>query len=365
MDDPFSILIAWCRPIPKKAGHYGLYWKTLNESHAERWLRDIYNQEANRLESSMRDHAHYLFMAAVRWLSVHESDDVQRMNPHPVQLAKCALRKWSPTWFHGFCLSRWTEIWHMVRNRSVQISKLGRNALIAPLLGHVATITNSKIVFIDVGTSIGFGMLWPYLKFDYGSGQHLIGPFTSNHGSVLKCECNHSMLLRMGRILPEPTVTVGIEIEPISYSNYDDVLWCVSMIGPDDTEGFDNFESGLSLLADVRPEIVTGCVLNHLSAAIQRQSEDQVLVVNHAMLEHHLTLNGKLGEWRDLLTEISHSRPFFETGIEWISGESAERPKPVKVFLNHWKQGQNTTLIHGYADATAAGTQLKIVEIFT
>ena len=119
-------------------------------------------------------------------------------------------------------------------------------------------------------------------------------------------------------VLPEPTVTIGIEIEPISHNNYDDVLWGVSLIGPDDAEGFDNFEIGLSLLTDARPEIVTGCVLKQLPAIIRRQSENQVLVVNHAMLEHHLKLNDKLDEWLLLLTEVSHSRSFFETGVEWV-----------------------------------------------
>jgi hypothetical protein len=240
---------------------------------------------------------------------------------------------------------------------------LGRNALIAPLLAHIATITNSRIGFIDVGTSIGFGMLWPYLKFDYGGNQRLIGPWSSDHISVLKCECNDLMLPRMNRILPEPTVTIGIEIEPISHNNYDDVLWVSSLIGPDDAEGFVNLETGLSLLAEARPEIVKGCVLKHLPAIIRGHSENEVLVVNHAMLAHHLKLNGKLDEWRLLLTKISHSHEFFETGIEWESDESAKRPKPVEVFLKHWAKGKNTTLSHGYADASASGTQLNFVKI--
>jgi len=363
MDDPFSVLIAWCRPMSEKASHYELYGKILAESHAEQWLRDLYNTETNSLEPSRRDHAHYLFMAAVRWLCAHEDWEEQRIYMSPTQQARCALQTWSPLWFHNFCLSRWKDIWEIVRKRTVQISKLGRNALLAPLLAHIATIDDSEMAFIDIGASFGFGLLWPYLEFDYGGGNRLIGPLVSNRPPVLKCECNDFTFAGLGRALPNPAKTLGIEIDPISYSCRDDVLWGASLVGPDDADGFDNFERGLSLLSHAQPEIVRGCALKHLPAVIRRQSETQVLVVNHAMFEHHLKLNDKLDEWLLLLTGVSHSRPFFETGIEWVNEESARRPKPVEVFLKHWDKGKNTTLSHGHADASASGTQLKFDKI--
>jgi len=260
-----------------------------------------------------------------------------------------------------FCARRWQSIENIVHTREVQINKLGRNAVMLPLLCEAQSRAGDSALFVEVGSSVGLSLLWPWLTARYSTGSRIDGCFSEGR-VVCDCRIAGNPTLPLSGIGPKPVRLVGIEIDSLSADNEDDVAWLLALVAPNDDFGRSELERGLELLSRHRPEILAGCVLDRIGDVIAAMPANQPLIVYHCMTLHHLIEAGKLAAWRRLLRHVAHSRPVIEAYVAWEEGSPSATLWPVEVRIREWhRSGQDSELV-GWTDPSADGTLLRFRE---
>lgn len=296
---------------------------------------------------------HYIYMAAVQYLAMQEADNSLRKffpwaSESPAYAeADCGAE------FARFARHRHTDLCAIVEQREVQINKLGRNALIAPLFLGICNTTPGPKAFVEIGSSIGVGLLWPRLNFEYGVGSiRSMRPL-----ATLNCEVRgDSTSFAFDGTLPIPHLLCGIEPYRLSTGLESDVAWLMALTAPDDSAGRSSIAKGIALVRSVHPDIRTGCVLEQLPKIASTLDREVPLVVYHAMTMHHLREEDKESAFVELLLELSSKRTVWEVSVEWTTGcRALEIPRPVEISMTAWIDGAARVEVCGETDASADG----------
>jgi len=246
-----------------------------------------------------------------------------------------------------FCLSRWDALWQTVQIREVQINKFGRNAFYAPMFLEAMRRLRTPAAFVEVGASAGLGMLWPQLICDYGQGRRIRG-HRSEGRFELNCEVKGEPRFPLSGNAPNPALLLGIDPHPLSSKLDSDARWLHALTAPGDAVGRKLLEDGLRLAREVRPEVIKGCALKRLPEVVASLSEQQPIVVYHAMTLHHFTEARKLTAWQRLLYSLGAKRPLIEIGIEWKHGKRVISPWPVELTITEWHKRRPSMEILGW-----------------
>jgi hypothetical protein len=240
----------------------------------------------------------------------------------------------------------------------VQINKLGRLSLFAPLFLEVVRRTSAPLIFVDVGCSVGFGLLWPYFSYLFPGHGKIIAP---QEFGLLRCEIKGGTSpFPLAGALPAPAFLCGIEISPLSDSSESDVRWLRALTAPNDLQGHQSLELGLQSLARVKPDILLGNVLDVLPDLESAWPKDAHLVVYHAMTMHHLRESNPSASENDesrfhrLLAWLSQRHRIYDISVEW-----AIQHEPIPITLDEWSGGTYRRWRIGETDPSADGRYIS------
>jgi len=340
-------------------GRYEFWSGLLRSIDEASWFWPRYEELYLNVATHKQALTNYLFTAAVQFLLVRESETTLARH-FPVYLPLNAGVAAAPpvSDFLDFCARHWQSIEKLVQTREVQINKLGRNAVMLPLICEAQNRAVYPATYVEVGSSVGLGLLWPWLSARYSTGSRIDGCFSEGE---LGCDCrligNPSLPL-FGRS-PRPARLVGIEIDPLSADRPDDVAWLRALVASNDDFGRRELERGLALLRRHRPEILNGCVLDRLGDVAVDMPDAQPLIVYHCMTLHHLIEGGKLDAWRSMLQTFAQSRPVIEAYVAWEEGEPTATLWPVEVRIREWHKKKESSELIGWTDPSADGILLR------
>jgi len=340
-------------------GRYEFWFDLLQRIDRNSWFWGRYEDLYWEVAVHKRAQTHYLFTAAIQFqLSREPSAPLTRYFPDFQPGSERAVGMPLVSAFLDFCAHHWQSIENVVRRHEVQINKLGRNAVMLPLLCEAQARAGDEAIYVEAGSSIGLGLLWPWLTAGFSTGSRIDGCFSKGE-AVCHCRTAGNPTLPLSGISPKPARLVGIEIDPLSADNEDDVAWLRALVASNDDFGRRELDRGIELLRQHRPEILAGCVLDRLRDVIASMSDKQPLIVYHCMTLHHLIQGGKLEAWRRLLYQVAQSRPVVEAYVAWEEGEPSSALWPVEVRIREWhREGLDSELI-GWTDPSADGTLLR------
>lgn len=350
-----SAMLDWLRPCAD-GGRYQLYWDMLDRltEPAKFWPR--YEEESIQLPAQKRCVAYYLFMAAVQMEVLNEPlEALARYFPASPSYNEHMPVEGLGACFWEFCERRWDVLWNTARCREVQINKLGRNSILAPMLMEAAKRLEGPIAFVEAGASVGMGMLWPHLDVDFGDGRRIEGARSSGE-MVLKCKIGGKPSVEVSGQTPDPTSLTGIDTHPLDAEAQDDVRWLYALTAPGDDAGREALQVGLKLVRAIHPTILKGCVLERLPEIEADLPSGQPLVVYHSMTLHHLDAE-KLSAWWNLLESLALRRPLIEVAVEW----KEPLRTIVEVSMIEWHLAPHSPQLIATTDKSADGTIMEFV----
>jgi hypothetical protein len=340
-------------------GRYAFWLGLLRSIDNGSWFWPRYEELYSKVAVHKQVLTHYLFTAAVQFLLAREQEaPMARHFPAYPPTDKGVTGTPPVSTFLDFCVQNWQSIEDIVQTREVQINKLGRNALILPLLSEAHKRAGGAATYVEVGSSVGLGLLWPWLAARYSTGS-LIDGCLSEGEAVCNCRVIGEPTLPLSGSSPRPARLVGIEVDPLSVDNRDDLAWLRALVASNDDFGRRELERGLALLRRHRPEILAGCVLDRLGDVVADMPEDQPLVVYHCMTLHHLVEAGKLEAWRTMLRAVAEARPVIEAYVAWEECEPTASPWPVEVRIREWHRDEDASEFIGWTDPSADGILLQ------
>lgn len=341
-------------------GRYSFFADIFRSIDETSWFWPRYEDLFAAMPTRKRALTHYLFTAAFQYvLGRHPYGELERHDLASPSYDNGPAGSPPTKAFLDFCKVHWDHIERTAHSHEVQINKLGRNALMLPLLLEAENrLGGPEAVFVEVGSSVGLGLLWPWLAGRYSTDSWIEGCFYEDDPAC-NCRIVGEPTLPLSGTGPRPARLVGIEIDTLNADSEDDVAWLRALVAPNDAFGRRELERGLSLLRLRRPEILAGCVLDRLYEIVADMSAGQPLVVYHCMTLHHLIEAGKLDSWRRLLRQFAQTRPVIEAYVAWEEEEPSATLWPVEIRIQEWhREGQGSELI-GWTDPSADGTLLR------
>jgi hypothetical protein len=156
----------------------------------------------------------------------------------------------------SFCLTHRDEILELTASRSVTTNEVGRCAVFLPALYTIASsLEDSPIHFVDIGASLGLGLLWDRLQVQY-TGARTLGP--ADAAMVLQADARGvDSLLTVGEP-PRGGSAVGIELADMDVACDDDVDWVDALIWPEAHERRARFQRAVSIARRSPPRILRG-----------------------------------------------------------------------------------------------------------
>jgi hypothetical protein len=352
--------LKWCcRVQDGKPSRYDLYCQMLkNLPDSDAFWSEV-NRMADRLEIQRRKMLHYLLMDAVHYLALGDSHEpVAAFFPSSSAYNPNLDRAEAGASFWEFFQRQRQEIWSLVQTRDVQINKLGRLALFAPLFLEIARRSSPPLAFVDVGCSVGLGLLWPYYDHNYpGHGTITCG--RTGFGE-LDCAIEGTPSIPLTGSLPTTNFLCGIELSPLSTTCENDVRWLLALTAPDDKTGRERLQQGLAAVAKVKPRIEQGDMLKVLPQLEREWKDNATLVVYHSMTMHHLQ-DSEREIFQKILMQLANRRRVFEIGVEWTKRvpPDHEGPLPVEIIFCEWRANDFLLETIGETDPSADGRWIK------
>lgn len=340
-------------------GRYAVFSEILCSIDEESWFWSRYEHLFSTMAVHKRALTHYLFTASVQYTVARTRDSELAIYfpASPTYDASLSGRS-AVNSFIEFCQLHWNSIESVASSRTVQINKLGRNALMAMLLLEAQRRVGEPAVFVEAGSSVGLGLLWPWMAARYSTGSVIEGCFFEGD-QICDCRIAGVPALLLHGTGPNPVRVIGIEIDSLDSNSQDDVDWLRALVAPNDAFGRIELNKGLALLRSHRPEILQGCVLDRLGDVVAEMPGGQPLVVYHCMTLHHLIEAGKLDAWHRLLRFVARSRPVIEAYVAWEEGEPSATPWPVEIRIREWHRERPRSELIGWSDPSADGTSIS------
>jgi hypothetical protein len=355
-----STLLDWIKR--DNDGRYALYFEFFEHLPVTSKFWEIYELEYQRIEPRKRSLFHYLLMAAVQLRALNEPEsDLAKYFPASPSFDPHISKRAIGVCFDNFCQVRWSVLANIAHSHEVQINKLGRNSLLAPLFVEAASRLPPSAAYVEVGASVGLSMLWPHLSFNYNNGKILRGPLSRDE-TILSCGIQGIQKIRLAGSAPVPASLVGIDTHPLDARNHNHTDWLKALVAPNDASGRKSLHLGLSLTKKHTPNIIKGCVLERLPDIEANLSLQQPLIVYHSMTLHQLVEAGKLPAWRTLLRQIAARRPVIEISVSWEEGDPTSMPWPVEMTITEWSHPQPLRHLIGWTDQSADGTYIKFAK---
>lgn len=243
--------------------------------------------------------------------------------------------------FHAFCTQWQSQIAELLATRSVQTNEVRRAAVLLTAFAEIQRHTNATIRMIDIGSSGGLTLLWPYYRYRYADTTVV---FPTSTGLELDCQPRGDLL----SIDVDPqrfADPIGLEIDPVDLTDPDTCAWLDALCWPEQVDRRRLLRDAITVAQDHSPRIVIGEATKLLPRLIAQTPRDEVVCVVCCWSIYQVY--GTPGGRRRLiaqLTEVSRERPVFEVSIGHFG-----RPVPSMILARH-HDGTNDDYIAATCD---------------
>jgi hypothetical protein len=234
--------------------------------------------------------------------------------------------------FRDFCIAHKSAIRDLLTRRRVQTNEVRRCAYLFPAFAYVANVATPRpLALIEVGTSAGLNLLWDRYAYDYGD-----GGFEGCSDALVRIRTEVKPGCPIS--LPDEPIAVsqrvGVDIHVIDVRDPDELLWLESLVWPEHRDRRGLLKAAVREMLQDRPRLLEGDILDLLPALVTNASRAAQVCLFHCHTLHQFT-DAQRAEFKNLLGELSRSRPILELSAEWIGSVTPE------LHLERWDHGQN------------------------
>lgn len=233
--------------------------------------------------------------------------------------------------FKNYCLENRESFIAAMQGRRVQTNEVARGTILLPALHEVAnTFGNAPLTFIEVGTSAGLNLCCDKFGYLYSNGQ----TFHPERTPLLTCEVKNGSQLPLSNL--QISKRIGIDLNPISTKNKNDILWLKSLLWADQVERFQRFSDAVNVADTVEMELVKGDATT-LAAEIALRAEPSTIpcILNCYSLY-------MFPEDAKIAYEENINKAGLQRDLAWLSFEWIYSSKP-EIYLNIFKAGKKET----------------------
>ena len=184
-------------------------------------------------------------------------------------------------------ISNWDDVAAIALTHATQTNEAARCATLLPLLSAI----EGPIALLEVGASGGACLLPDRYSYDYvtaDGGVQRLGP--DDGPSPVRLRCTIDPAEAVPTRMPEVVWRAGIDLNPLSYANPDDVQWLQMLVWPEHTERRERLDAVASVVRTNPPRIVEGDALELLPAVAAEAPKDATLVVFHSAVLLYMPL---------------------------------------------------------------------------
>ncbi len=191
--------------------------------------------------------------------------------------------------FRAFLLGNWERIRDTMLTRSTQTNEAGRCALLLPLLARISEQEARPLALIEVGASAGLCLYPDRYGYRYDDGP-VLGPGLAG-APVIDCETAGNPPLPTA--LPEVVSRAGIDLNPLSVNDDDDVAWLEALVWPEHTLRLERLGAAIDIARQDPPHIVQGNLVEDVEELVAKAPEDAVVVVFHTAVLAYVEEEGR------------------------------------------------------------------------
>ncbi len=194
------------------------------------------------------------------------------------------------------------ELSGVMLTRRTQTNEVGRCAVLLPALARLP----EPLALIEVGASAGLVLLLDRYSYDF-NGRRLRG--ADDGGPLLRCSARGEVPL------PDHIPTVawrqGLDLNPLSVSDDDDVAWLRCLVWPGQPEREQRLDAAIATARTDPPVVHRGDLLADLPAVVAQAPADATVVVFHSAVLAYV----------DLATRRAFADLVRSLGARWLSNE--------------------------------------------
>lgn len=228
----------------------------------------------------------------------------------------------------AFC-TRWEpQIAEQLAIRSVQTNEVRRAGVLLPAFAEIQRHTDATIRVIDIGSSAGLTLLWPYYRYRYTDTTTVVFPSSIS----LELECQQRGRLPPLEVDPQRFADpIGVELDPVDLTDPDTCDWLAALCWPEQVGRRRRLREAIAVARAHPPHVVGGDAAELLPRLIeQTPAEETVCVVCCWSIYQVYGTPGGRQRLITQLAELSQSRPVFEVSIGHFG-----HPVPSMVLAHH------------------------------
>jgi hypothetical protein len=176
-------------------------------------------------------------------------------------------------------LEHWPEVEAVALERSTQTNEAARCATLLPLLSRI----EGPIALLEVGASGGACLFPDRYSYEYVAPDGRTTTLHPANGpSAVQLRCEIDPAGDIPTRIPEVVWRAGIDLNPLSYADPDDVEWLRVLVWPEHEERRARLEGVASIVRADPPRIVRGDAVDLLPQVAAEAPKDATLVVFHS-----------------------------------------------------------------------------------
>ena len=184
-------------------------------------------------------------------------------------------------------IAHWHEIAAIALTHATQTNEAARCATLLPLLSGI----EGPIALLEVGASGGACLLPDRYSYEYVTPDGRVRQLDPVDGpSPVRLPCAIDPADAVPTRMPDVVWRAGIDLNPLSYANPDDVQWLQMLVWPEHTGRRERLDAVASVVRTNPPRIVEGDALELLPAVAAEAPKDATLVVFHSAVLLYMPL---------------------------------------------------------------------------
>ena len=193
--------------------------------------------------------------------------------------------------------------------RSTQTNEVGRLATLLP--AFALAVPSGPVALLEVGASAGLNLFpdrWGY-AWSTEAGPVTLGPEP-------RLECRVTGPAPLPRALPEVAWRGGIDLNPLSVTDPDDMAWLELLVWPEQDDRRERLRHAVSVARTDPPRLVRGDLIDELPAVVAEASAYGTVLVFHSAVAVYLPAPDR-ARMRELLQQLVR-----DGACHWVSNEA-------------------------------------------